>query len=155
MPLFECKAALNYYVFNRASGDVVISKDRNMLFLKKTVGFEETGSSYAPIPPGQITQLVNNFNLISGYYRKSGFADVYLSIIPNPATIAQPQGYNDFIPLLQNDPRLHMKVIDIYSVFKNNPGEWYLPGDTHWYNKGKQAWLDVVNNVLVKDAAAH
>ena len=31
-PMFESKALLNFYLFNRASGDVVISKNKKYLF---------------------------------------------------------------------------------------------------------------------------
>jgi hypothetical protein len=155
MPMFESKAALNYYVFNRASGDVVISKDRNSLFLKKTVSSDETGSSYAPVSAGQVIQLIENFNLIYDHYTRGGFSEVYLSIIPNSATMEQPDGYNYFIPTIQNDPRLRMKVIDIYSVFKASPAGMYWPGDTHWYNKGKQKWLDLVNATLASPGNIH
>jgi len=150
MPMFESKAALNYYVFNRASGDVVISKDRNFLFLKETVSLTDAGSSYSPVPPDDVTKLVNNFNAIYRHYRKSGFAEVYLSVIPNSATIMQPQGYNNLIPLVQNDPRLEMKIIDVYNAFRQSPKVLYQPGDTHWNNSGKAVWVALVNETICK-----
>lgn len=152
MPMFESKAALNYYIFNRASGDVVISKDRNFLFLKETVSLSDIGSSYIPVSEEVITKLVNNFNAIYGHYKQNGFSEVYLSIIPNSATVMQPQGYNNLIPLIQNDARLKMKIIDAYTNFKNSPETLYQPGDTHWNNKGKQLWIDLINEKLVTTA---
>ncbi len=150
IPVFECKAALNYYIFNRASGDAMISEDRNFLFLKETVSKTDIGSSYVPVNNSDITGIVNNFNKIYAHYKEEGFSEVYLSIIPNSATIVQPEGYNNLIPLIQNDVRLKMKVIDIYSVFKKSSDLYFLPGDTHWNFKGKQLWLDVVNEQLMK-----
>jgi hypothetical protein len=150
IPIFEYKAALNYYVFNRASGDVVISEDKNFLFLKQTVSREDIGSSYRPLQTNEIKQLVANFNAIYDHYKSKGFNEVYLSVIPNSATIVQPAGYNNLIPLLQNDPDLKMKIIDIYHRFKNSPGNFYLPGDTHWNHNGLQLWLDVVNERLIE-----
>jgi hypothetical protein len=150
MPMFEYKAAINYYVFNRASGDVVISEDRKFLFLEKTVALNETGSSYGPVSSEQLGLLVDHFNQIYDHYKKGGFDEEYLSIIPNAATIVQPQGYNQFIPLIQNDPNLKMKTLDIYSIFKDSPDGIYWPGDTHWKYKGKQKWLDLVNIALRK-----
>jgi hypothetical protein len=154
MPLFECKAAINYYFFNRASGDVIISDDRNLLFLKETVSRTDIGSSYATIESSEITQLVDNLNAIYDHYIASGFQEVYLSLIPNSATINQPAGYNNLIPAIQTDARLRMKIMDVYSAFKKSPELLYQAGDTHWNYKGKQLWLDVVNEKLAKDQLA-
>lgn len=148
IPMFEAKAALNYYVFNRASGDVVISNDRNFLFLKETVSKTDIGSSYVPLTDADISWLVNNFNIIYDHYKKSGFSEVYLSMIPNAVSIEQPEGYNNLIPSIQNDPRLKMKVLDIYTAFKNAGEVVYLPGDTHWNEKGRQIWIDMIHQRL-------
>ena len=150
IPMFEYKAALNYYVFNRASGDVVISNDRKFLFYKETVSKTDVGSSYFPVTAGDAANIVDVMNNIYEHYRAGGFAEVYVSIIPNSPTIMQPEGYNNLIPMVQNDPRLKMKVIDIYTVFKNSKDVYYLPGDTHWNHNGKQRWLDLVNEQVLK-----
>lgn len=149
-PMFEYKAALNYYVFNRASGDVEISKDRNFLFLKETVSLTFGGSSYYPLTPADIEWMVDKLNTIYDHYKASGFDEVYFSIIPNSATIMQPQGYNNLIPSIHENPRLRMKIIDAYSAFRQAPEVLYRPGDTHWNNKGRQLWVDLVNEQLIK-----
>lgn len=148
IPMFEAKAALNYYVFNRASGDVVISKDRNYLFLKETVSKTDIGSSYVPLTQADIDWMVDKFNRIYDHYKAGGFSEVYLSMIPNSAAIVQPEGYNNLIPDIQKDPALKMKVIDVYTAFKNAPRHVYLPGDTHWNTMGRQIWIDMVNEKL-------
>jgi hypothetical protein len=150
MPMFEYKAALNYYVFNRASGDVVISNDRQFLFYKETVSKTDEGSSYYPVSKESESQIVDVLNKVYDHYKAEGFSEVYVSIIPNSATIMQPDGYNNLIPDVQNDARLKMKVIDIYTVFKKSDQLNFLPGDTHWNHSGKQLWLDVVNERLRK-----
>ena len=151
MPMFESKAALNYYIFNRASGDVVISKDRNFLFLKETVSLTDVGSSYIPLKEEDISKLVSNFNAIYTHYKDNGFSEVYLSMIPNSATIMQPKGYNNLIPLIQNDRRLKMKIIDAWASFSKSPVVLYQPGDTHWNISGKQLWIDLVNEKLMQN----
>jgi hypothetical protein len=148
-PMYGSKAALNYYLFDRASGDVIISKDKQYLLLRQTLVPVGNGSSLSPVSDDEISLLVNNFNEIYDYYRGTGFTEIYLSIIPNTATIVQPDGYNNLIPRVQNDPRLKMAVIDIYSVFKQTKEKVFLPGDTHWNNTGKQMWFDTVNKILV------
>jgi hypothetical protein len=148
IPIFEYKAALNYYVFNRASGDVVISKDKNFLFLKETVSLTDAGSSYIPLDDNDIKIFVNNFNVIYKHYRDQGFKEVYLSMIPNSASVVQPEGYNNLIPRIQSDPALKMKIIDAHKLFKTEPTLYYLPGDTHWNSIGRQKWIDLVNEYL-------
>src|ERR1019366_8307496 len=97
----------------------------------------------------EITHLVDNFNIIYDHYLANGFKEVYLSIIPNSATIVQPEGYNNLIPFIQNNPHLRMKIIDAYTSFKQSAKLLYLPGDTHWNNAGKQIWVNMVNEKLI------
>jgi hypothetical protein len=150
IPMFEYKAALNYYLFNRASGDVVISNDRNFLFLKQTVSKDEASSSYGPLSRDEVSNIVKNFNTIYDHYTAEGFSEIYLSIIPNPATIMQPEGYNQLIPLIQKSAGLKMTVLDMYAEFRNTNEVLYLPGDTHWNKKGIQRWVDRVNAILLQ-----
>jgi hypothetical protein len=148
MPLFESKAALNYYVFRRASGRVVISDNGDFLFLKETVSRTGTSSSYDPLTGNEITTLVNNLNSIYDHYRTEGFAEVYLSVIPSAATIVQPKNYNGLIPSVQEVGDLKMKIIDVYGAFRNDPDLLYQPGDTHWNNTGFQVYLDLLNKTI-------
>jgi len=150
MPLFESKAALNYYAFKRASGRVVISDDGSFLFLKETVSYTGTSSAYSPLTPDDITLLVNNLNITYDHFRAAGFKEVYLSVIPSSATIVQSKGYNNLIPLVQNDARLKIKIIDVYSAFRNNTEQLYQPGDSHWNNKGLQIFIDLLDKVIAK-----
>jgi hypothetical protein len=148
LPLFETKALLNYYVFGRASGDVAISKDGNYLVLRRTVEGTTGRSSYVPVPDEMITLIINNLNELGDYYKAKGFKEVYFSIIPNSVTILQPEHYNGFIPRVQYDPRLKLKVIDIYGAFKRQKEIFYLHGDAHWNEKGIAQWVDMVNEQL-------
>lgn len=149
IPMFEYKAALNYYLFNRASGDVVISNDRQFLFLRETVTKNDISSSYGPLSADEVKRLVDNLNIVYDHFKSKGFSEVYISIIPNSATIMQPEGYNQLIPSIQHHPDLRMKYIDAYSAFSAAPGGLYLPGDTHWTKKGFEKWVDLVNEKLV------
>jgi hypothetical protein len=76
---------------------------------------------------------------------------VYLSIIPNTASVVQPEGYNNLIPLIQTDPRLKIKVIDSYFMLGATPDSFFYRGDTHWNLHGKQKWVDKVNKLIVND----
>lgn len=148
IPVMQYKAAFNYYVFGRASGDAVISKDGQRLFIRETTTTTDFGSSYITIPQESITDIVHNLNAIYQHYREAGFAEVYVSMIPNAATIMQPEGYNGLIPRVQNDTALKMKVIDVYTPYSQTKEIYYRPGDTHWNNKGLQVWLKMVNDTI-------
>ena len=147
------KSSLTYYLFKRAVGDAVISDDGNRLFLKETVAETGRSSIHYSFDQTEIDQMFINLNATFEYYKKDGFDEVYLSIIPNPVTILQPLNYNGLIPALQNPVRLKgMFIIDMYSLFSldPNPGGLYRIGDTHWSNMGIQVWLKYVNAELKK-----
>ena len=148
----ECKAGMNYSLFDRASGDVAISDNGKYLFFRTTVLPSGVFSSYAPVSDNTINDLVKGLDSVYDHYRKEGFSEVYFSIIPNPATILQPGGYNNLIPRLKSNPGLRMPYLDIYDTFKKtaNPTKLYRIGDTHWNDNGMQIWLNVVNTELRK-----
>ncbi len=146
----QVKAALNYKLFNRASGDVVISDNGDYLFYKMTVAQNNICSSYAQLAENETKTIVASLDTIYDYYKQAGFAEIYLSVVPNPVSILQPGPYNNLIPLVQNDSGLKMPFIDLYTLFKQSkePASLYRAGDTQWNNKGAQAWLQLVNNIL-------
>jgi len=148
------KADMNYTLFNRASGDVAISGNGKYLFFKPTVDPEGMYSIYGEVGENALANLVRQFNEIYKHYRAAGFAEVYLSIIPNAATILQPEGYNQLIPKVQQAPGLKVPLIDVYSVYKqnNDPALLFRQGDTHWNNNGMQVWLSLVNDQLNKQS---
>jgi hypothetical protein len=147
------KASMNYYLFNRASGDVVVSDDGNYLFIRESVNNDLYMSSYAEVTEPLVSYYVSQLNPIYEHYKSQGFDEVYLSIIPNTASIVQPGPYNGFLPDLQNPARgypLLMPVIDVYSIFSTDedPTQYFKKGDTHWTNKGQQVWIEEVNKRL-------
>lgn len=150
LPVYNCKAAINYYLFGRASGDVVVSNNREFLFFEPTVSNSGNASSYVAVPQAELSQIVSNLNEADDYYRRCGFKEVYLSIVPNTATMVQSEFYNNLIPLLQHDPNLKIKIIDVYSALKTSPESLFFNADTHWNNTGRQKYVDLVNNILIK-----
>jgi len=144
----KVKALINYIVFNRASGNVVVSANGDRMFLKETTLNKKIEGYATPLPDSEIDKLVEVFNDLDSRYKAAGFDKVYLSIIPNAVTIYQPEKYNGLIPRIQNHPKLKMKCIDIYTPFKQHPKNMYWRGDTHWSNAGADVWLKMVNSVL-------
>jgi hypothetical protein len=152
-PVKFAKASLTYYLFKRAVGDAVVSDDGNRLFLKQTMAESDRLSSYYPFDQKEIQKMFFQLNATYDYYKADGFDEVYLSVIPNPVTILQPQGYNGLIPQLQNPGELKgMHIIDMYKLFLQDPdpGSLFRIGDTHWSNNGIQLWLKTVNAELKK-----
>jgi hypothetical protein len=147
----KIKALLNYHCFKRASGNVVVSSDKNYLLLKETVDKQGRSSSYAKVDSETINNTVYTLNNVYEHYKADGFDEVYLSVIPNPATILQPQQYNGLIPALQTNPQLQMKCIDIYTPFKKNKEDTYRHGDTHWNSIGMSMWVDEVNKAITSN----
>ena len=150
MPLFQSKAAINYYCFNRASGDVVISSDRNFLFDKGSIAAEGSGA-YAPVPDQEIEHIAANLNTIYRHFRTCGFREVYLSIIPSTPSVVAPDGYNKLIPRIQGARALEIKVIDAYTALNDAKGEYFFRGDTHWTEIGEQKWVNMVNEILMQN----
>lgn len=150
----EANAGFTYRYFGRTNKDVVLSDNGKQLFYSPTIDTASELSSFNKVTVKEINALVNNLNAAAAYYKKQGFDEVYLSMIPNAVTIMQPQyhglAYNQLIPKLQNHPALQLKVINSYSVFKQSKSVLYLPNDTHWNYKGKQLWLNAFNEALIK-----
>lgn len=147
----QMKAATTARMFHRGSGNVVISDNGQFLFIKESVTPRGKASSYDTITAAEIDRYATTMNEIYTHYRQEGFDEVYLSIIPNPATLLQPALYNNLIPRLQHNGhrvKLAMPFIDVYALFRVQPEQYYLRGDTHWTMKGRQKWLREVNAML-------
>lgn len=150
-PIRASKAEMNYRLFNRASGDVALSDNGQYLFLRQTVAQHDPMSEYDPIGKDEFEEIASHMDTIYRHYRKEGFAEVYFSIIPNPATILQPEGYNNLIPALQQyGAEKGIPMIDVYTLFKKStvPARLFRRGDTHWNNAGLQIWIAQVNRLL-------
>lgn len=144
------KAEATYRMFDRASGNVVISDNGKYLFLRQTAAGYGNYSSYTPVADTTIIRIANTLNEIYDHYRKVGFDEVYFSPIPSPASLLQPGGYNGLIPRLRDNAQRRMPFLDVYGLYKQNPNpeSLYRVGDTHWNNSGMQVWLKVVNDEL-------
>lgn len=142
------KAWLNYSLFNRASGNVVVSENGKQLYINETIGTKKKGSSQYTFSADEYACIVRNLNKLYDYYKAEGFDEVYLAMIPNPVTILEPERYNMLIPKLQSDAGLKIKCIDIYNKYKTADSIIYRPGDTHWNSYGQQLWIGAVNHQL-------
>jgi hypothetical protein len=79
-----------------------------------------------------------------------GYTQVYLSIIPNAASIYNYEGkkYNHLIERIQQHPNLKMPVIDAYKTLSKADVNIFHYSDSHWNVIGQQLWIDELNNAL-------
>lgn len=145
----EWKAAINQQVFHRTDENVRLSKDGEHLVYGLAAN-PGPNSSFDNISNDEITVLVENINETYDEYRKAGFDEVYLNIIPNKTSIlATDLGeYNHLIERIQQHPKLKMPFIDTYEVLKSGGEKLFDTGDTHWNCAGKQLWINEVNKQL-------
>lgn len=141
----ERKASLTLNWFDRTSSKVSLSQDKKQLFLKlDTDTTLKIVSSFSGLTDRETTILADSVNATATYYRRLGFNAIYLSIIPNKASILETHrsDYNHLIERLQTNPRLVVPTINIYDVFKHAPVSPYLKSDTHWTCEGRAIWLE-------------
>ena len=151
-PIKELKAQFNHRVFNRTSPDVVLSKTRRQLYYAQTVDTTAAvNSSFKQVPDKDIEQVVGNLNRVYRHYRRAGFEQVYLAIMPNPVTILEPHllTYNQVIPRIQRHPALQMPVIDVYAkLLHNRTRPIYQVSDSHWAKEGFLLGIAQVDSAL-------
>lgn len=151
IPFKEMKATLNYTLFNRKSQNVFISKTKGRLYYNPTIDSTENLSSFNPLGAGEVDSLVMNLNSIYRHYRRAGFSEVYLAIMPNPVTIVEPKigTYNGLIPRLQQHSALQMPILNIYGKFQRlNKRLLYQRSDSHWSKEGFLVGLEQIDSAL-------
>ena len=143
----ELKASLTLNWFDRANASVSLSKNHRYLFLNSDTNPKKPlNSSFVVVTDAEVNALVDSVNSVASRYRQLGFDAVYLSIIPNKASILEKErdDYNHLIERVQNHPRLTVPTIDTYRAFERSPVSPYLKSDTHWNCEGRAIWLDLV-----------
>ena len=151
--LKETKARLTLNWFGRAYTSVSLSNDRQHVFLHSdtdTTRAKALNSSFSPLTDAEVDKLVEGINATADHYQRLGFGEVFLSMIPNKASILEPERgtYNHLIERIQANPRLRVPVINTYNAFRKKPTVVYLKSDTHWSCEGRTIWLNLVRQVL-------
>jgi hypothetical protein len=146
MKIRELKAQLNLWLFGKTDDKVKLHNGKLLYYLDVDPGIS---SCFDVVNDSEIELLIKNVNLTYDYYKKLGFDEVYLSIIPNKTSIlAQDMGnYNHLIERIEGNKSLKMPIISVYQDFlKKN---FYLKGDSHWNCEGQQLWVDKVNEKIL------
>lgn len=151
-PVKELKASLNQRVFGRVDPEIKISRDEEFLFYAPTVDSGVNTSSFEDIDENEIRKIVTNLNSIRQHYLNMGFDHVYLSMIPNPVSVIEPEysNYNMLIKQIQNNKDLQVPYFDIFDEIKKNPKKYYYKTDSHWNYDGFELWLNLLNKELEK-----
>jgi len=151
-PIKELKAIINYKLLGRINDDVKLSSDKKQLFYSMTIDADKNTSSFKPVTDAELKLIVNRINLIYANSKKAGFKKTYLSIIPNPVSVIEPDynglSNNNLVDRIQNSPDLQMPKIDLLPAFKNAKQRVYAASDTHWNWTGAQLWLNLFNKEL-------
>lgn len=148
--LKEWKAALTLNWFDRANPKVALSADREHLFYVLDTDSTLVNSSFNRLPDAEVDSMVVHLNETAEFYRKQGFNEVWLSIIPNKTTVVEPDRgpYNRLIERVQRHPELSLPVIDAYGLLKPGGAGVYERSDSHWNCRGRALWLKAVNERL-------
>ncbi len=147
----ERKAALTLNWFDRTDPNVSLSTDKQHIFLRSDTDPQKPlNESFSSLTDQEIGGIVAGLNATAGHFRRAGFDAVYVSIIPNKASILEPdrRSYNHLIERIQEHPKLRVPMVDTYAPFRTAPGSPYLPGDTHWNCRGRALWLRAVRQRL-------
>ncbi|MEZ0606952.1 hypothetical protein ACAW74_00490 [Fibrella sp. WM1] len=145
----EVKASINLALFDRYSDQVELSTDRQAIFTNLDIN-HPLSSAFTPLRDTYLDSLVLKLNVAADHYRKAGFDEVVLSIIPNKVTmLEQDRGaYNHLIERIQQHPNLRLTVLDTYAPYRRSRVPLYSKGDTHWNCAGRTIWLDALRQWL-------
>lgn len=146
------KAQANLDLFHRTTPEVVLSKDRQFLYMKETMDSLQKGSSFYPVRSEDIQELLGRMAKIEQYAVSRGFDEVIFSFIPNPVAMTKTESRptNQFISSLSraNQGRLHL--IDPTQVLVKGGKSYFFASDSHWNQQGAKAWLNQLNQYLIK-----
>lgn len=157
LPFKELKTTIHLNLFDRFSKTVAKPDGSGRLFLSETVDMDNTASSFINIPDTEVKDIVSNLNSLNRQLTQLGFDEVYISIIPNAATIYKHSDfpYNKLIERIQNDSTAHFKFIELLKPFKEQPYSVFLCNDSHWNELGKMIWLKRVNTIIDSISGDH
>ena len=150
--LKSLKAQANWDLFHRTTPEVVLSRDHQFLYMKETMDSLQKGSSFYPISAEDIQELLGRMTKIEQYAQSRGFDEVIFSFIPNPVAITRTESRptNQLIVSLSkaNHGRLH--ILDPTQVLAKGGNSYFFKSDSHWNQQGAQAWLNQLNQYLIK-----
>lgn len=148
LKMWKSDLLLNW--FDRVNGSVVLSKDRQFLFMENTVSKTHVGSAAYPITETEIEDQVAKINELNQFFKSKGFDYVLFSIIPNPYDLVGQNefGQNHQLERILASPNLKASMLNISPKLKVHARSNFFQSDTHWNSNGATIWLNEVNNYL-------
>ncbi|GAB3284133.1 hypothetical protein GCM10027347_60990 [Larkinella harenae] len=153
----ELKAWLTFQWFNRANPKTSVSPDGQHLLYYYDTDTTMHYSSFKPLPDTLLNRYIDTINVVADRYRKLGFDQVYLSIIPNKTSIYAPNmgplPYNHLIERVQQHPQLAVPTIDVYNAYQAQARQTllYETSDAHWNCQGRLIWMQAVTQKLLEN----
>lgn len=149
LKLKELKSWLNHHFFSRNDPKVAVSADGKTIAYHVDTDTTLIYSSFVFTADSEIDTLVSVIQDDEKILKNLGFDHVWLSIIPNKASVLMPEygTYNRLIERIYQHPALPIPTINVLHDFRamQNP---YLKGDSHWSCAGQALWLAKVNRRL-------
>ena len=150
LKLREMKSWINHQFFSRDDPKVTVSADGETIAYHVDTDTTLIYSSFVFTPDADIDSLVGVIQDNETILKNMGFDHVWLSIIPNKASVLMPEygTYNRIIDRIYQHPALPISTIDVLSDFQAMSTGPYLLGDSHWSCAGQALWLAKVNRRL-------
>jgi hypothetical protein len=150
--LKSLKAQANLDIFKRTTPEVVLSKDHQFLYMKETMDSLQKGSSFYPFSSEDIQVLLGRMTKIEQYAHIRGFDEVIFSLIPNPVAITRTESRrtNQLIVSLSKANHVRLHILDPTQVLAKGGKSYFFKSDSHWNQQGAQAWLNQLNQYLIK-----
>ncbi|MET3979689.1 hypothetical protein ABIB62_002278 [Mucilaginibacter sp. UYP25] len=147
-PAKEVKASFNYHILGRLPKEVAVSTDKKRLLLNMTVDTTSPKSVFIPLTDTEIDSVSASLAADQQRYLSLGFKKVFLSVIPNAASVydAHRFTYNHLLQRLES--RSSTPIISVYGLFKQDNRNLYSPSDAHWNDLGYGIWVRKVNEIL-------
>ena len=150
----EFKADVNYKLFGSTNYYVTPSKKIRQLYFTYTIDTTENMSSFKPVTKEEIDNIVIQLNRLYDAGKMAGFKNIYLTIVPNPVSVLEPDyngfTYNKLLERVQQSPDLKITFIDLMNDFARLKQKVYSQTDSHWNWTGAYLWLDKFNDALLK-----
>lgn len=147
-PAKELKATFNYHVLGRLPKEVAVSTDHKRLLLNSTVDTSSSKSIFRSLTDAEIDSISVSLKADQQRYLSLGFKKVFLSLIPDAASIydAHRFTYNRLLPRIES--KTTIPLISVYNTFKQDKRNLYSLSDAHWNDVGYGIWVNRVNEVL-------
>lgn len=147
-PVKELKASINYLLFGRVAKEVAVSSDKKRLLMNITVDTAYRESGFREVKAAEVSSISAQLAEANSYYLSIGFKTVFLSCIPNTASVCGEKRlpYNHLLERVEAANQF--PVIKVFDKLRSQPDNFFYRSDAHWGPAGLDSWVAAVNNQL-------